>query len=398
MSYSIKPILRVDKAAKENGKHAIYFRIHLNKTLIKIPSGKEVEEKHWDKKTSKIKGGSLKQLLNTYLAKKVGEFNEFMLTQENLGKEVTRGIIKDFFKKKSKQTFYQFWEEQMKQWNKVKRESTMEGYMYTLQILKEFDPDLNWDSLTLDRIEMFDNYLRSVRNNSDGGVFGRHKCLKVMIKIAIRKELMAKNPYADFKIRSADGHRMFLELDEVKRVMALRFDEEEQKLQRVCEMFQFGCFTGLRFSDVSQLNWANLDLKKRTLEMDMQKTGKLIRIPLIEPALKILFQRRSKSSNPNDLVFDPVSNQHVNRVLKELMTRAKIKKQITFHCARHSFACNHIESNTHMLVLKDLLGHSNVAQTEIYAKTLNSQMIGAMKQLEDRYRNDQGYQPTMIAV
>jgi len=388
MSYSIKPILRTDKAAKENGKHAIYFLIRLNKTLIKIPTGKELEQKHWDRKTNKAKGGDLKQLLNTFLEKKVSAFNEFVLTQENLGKEINRNSIKGFFcKKVERQTFYQFWDDQVSLWHKIKRESTIMSYNYTIQILKQFSPDLNYDDLTLDFLERFDNFLRTVRNNSDGGVFGRHKCLKAMIKIAIRKGLMQKNPYADFKIRSADGKRMFLELEEVKKLMGLYFSEEEVALRAVCEMFLFACFTGLRYSDIIQLKWSNIDLSKRTLAIDMMKTSKLIILPLIEPAMKILNQRKAQTDELTPEVFAPICNQYLNRMLKKLMAKAEIKKQITFHCARHTFACNQIESLTHMLVLKDLLGHSNVAQTEIYAKTLNIQMITAMKQLEKNYAN-----------
>ncbi|MCX6290891.1 MAG: site-specific integrase [Bacteroidetes bacterium] len=399
MSYSIKPFIRTDKAVKKNGRYPIYFMIRLDKTLIKIPSGKEVAERHWDKKTCKVRGGGACQLLNTFLEKKLSGFNEFILTQENLEKEINKGNIKDFFRKrKPKQTFYQFWDDQVSLWQKIKRESTLMGYKYTLQILKLFSPNLNYNDINLDFIERFDNYLRTERNNSDGGVFGRHKCLKAMIKIAIRKGVMTKNPYVDFKVRGAEGKRMFLRLEEVKKLMGLYFSEDEIKLQCVSEMFLFACFTGLRFSDIIQLRWSNIDLLRRTLEIDMMKTNKPIQLPLIEPAMKILNQRKSQSGEASEEVFKTICNQYVNRRLKDLMKKAEIQKQITFHCARHTFACNHIESQTHMLVLKDLLGHSNVAQTEIYAKTLNVQMINAMKALENQYSNKLNTPPHKLRV
>lgn len=392
MSYSIKPILRMDKAVKQNGKYSIYFLIRLNKTLIKIPSGKEIEAKYWDRLSSKVKGGEMKQLLNSFLEKKISAFNKFILTQENLDKEINRDTIKSFFRKKvSKQSFYQFWDEQVNMWHKIKRESTLMGYKYTLQFLKEFNPHLNYDGLTLDFIERFDYYLRTKKKgNSDGGVFGRHKCLKAIIKIAIKKGVMNKNPYDDFKIRGAVGKRMFLELVEVRKLISIYFGEEEAALQSVCKMFLFACFTGLRFSDVIQLKWSNIDWMRRTLEIDMMKTNKPIRLPLIEPAMEILKARKSESNEFDDTIFATICNQYVNRMLKKVMEKASIPKRITFHCARHTFACNHIESNTHMLTLKDLLGHANVAQTEIYAKTLNIQMINAMNQLEKNYQSNQG--------
>lgn len=387
MTYSIKPILRMDKAPKPNGKYPLYYLIRLDRTLIKIPTGKEIEPKFWDRASGKVKGGGMKQLFNSALEKKVSEFNEFILKSETLGKEVNRSMAKEFFRKRiTRKTIFQFWEDQIMLWKNIKKESTLNSYRYTLQILKQFNPDAGYDDLTFDFIERFDHFLRCKRNNTDGGVFGRHKCLKAMIKVAIKKGFMTKNPYEDFKIKPALGKRMFLEVEEVRRLMTNSKISHDVSLLNIRDMFLFGCFTGLRFSDIIALQWSNVNLENKVLHLTMEKTAKPIAIPLISPALEVLNKKKLDQNKLSALVFDQLTNQYVNRELKKLMTACAISKKITFHCARHTFASNHIEANTHMLVLKDLLGHSHIAQTEIYSKTLKSGLVTAMNELERAYQ------------
>jgi len=67
------------------------------------------------------------------------------------------------------------------------------------------------------------------------------------------------------------------------------------------------------------------------------------------------------------------------------MSAAGIYKKITFHCARHSFACNLVEMKIPMIHLKDLLGHSSISTTEIYAKTMQAGLFESMKQLASNY-------------
>ncbi|HET6245384.1 MAG: site-specific integrase [Bacteroidetes bacterium] len=384
-NYSIKLIIRDDKPVKQNGKHPLYFLVRLNKHLIKLPTGKEIQKVNWDKGSVKAVSGANFQLLNSYLGKKIAAFDQYVLRMDTMGKPVTKTVVKNFFKREGAMTFYQFFEDQIQLWIGVKKESTIMSYKYTLQILKEFNPDLNFGDIDVEMIERLDKYLRLVRKNKTGGTFGRHKCLKTIIKIAIRKDLLDKNPYDHFKIKLADANRAFLSVEEIKKLKTASLPEDLLRVQTTRETFLFACYTGLRFSDIVNLKWSNIKENPDRLEIVMEKTGKEITIPIIPLAKTILMHLKKEAISGQINVFKAISNQVVNRNLKELMIYTGIKKKLTFHSARNSFACNHIEADTHILYLKDLLGHSDIGTTQIYAKSLTKGLYESMNKLSKIY-------------
>jgi integrase len=217
--------------------------------------------------------------------------------------------------------------------------------------------------------------------------FNRHKNLKTIIKEAILQGYMSKTPYFHYKVRKEEGKRQFLEIDEVKSLMAFQLPTPHIRQQRTKDMFLLGCFTGLRFSDVVRLTWGNIQLNEEEtggmMTIIMQKTSKEVKTSLIPPVVEIL--KRYKKGNLDEPIFNDISNQAINRNLKVLMKLIGIQKNITFHCSRHTFASNHLEVDTPITNLKDLLGHSDISQTQIYAKTLQKGLDDSMNNLGDAY-------------
>ena len=138
------------------------------------------------------------------------------------------------------------------------------------------------------------------------------------------------------------------------------FGKQKSNYRMNLDMFLFACFSGVRFSDLTNLSWDHV--KEDCIVFKMEKTSKLITIPLLPVAKNILDKYRGQDKLCKT-VFDNLTNQYVNRELKNIMTAAGIHKKITFHCARHTFACTLIESKTPMIYLKDLLGHSSISTT-----------------------------------
>lgn len=118
----------------------------------------------------------------------------------------------------------------------------------------------------------------------------------------------------------------------------------------------------------------------------MTKTQKQITIPLVPQVLDILNEYGKHIIKvPSATILPQMTNQVLNRELKVLIEKAGIKKQISFHCARHSFASNLIEAKTNILYVRDLLGHQNLSETQIYAKSLMSDLHGTMDNLSSLY-------------
>jgi len=118
------------------------------------------------------------------------------------------------------------------------------------------------------------------------------------------------------------------------------------------------------------------------------KTEKPLLIPLMVKAKDIL-NKYSKLTIKVEIkkALPQMANQVVNRNLKDLMKMAGISKNISFHCARHSFASNLVEMGTSIIYVKDLLGHAKIEQTMIYAKSLTGNLFDSVNNLNDKYNH-----------
>lgn len=144
-------------------------------------------------------------------------------------------------------------------------------------------------------------------------------------------------------------------------------------------MFLFSCMTGLRYSDVQGLRWKDVKRsgKHLQLEFHQQKTDTLERLPLCAEAEALL---RSQKRG-GEYVFRKESNQRVNVVLKRWCKEAKIKKPVSFHSARHTFCVLLLTKEVPIYTVQQLMCHSDINTTKIYADLLNKTKAKAVRKL-----------------
>lgn len=386
-SWNLRVVFRKDRG-RGDGKCPLYWEVTINRKELKFSTKKWLDPKYWDKNKKRAKKGcGYSGVLNSYINKTFDEFEGYMIEIDNEGRMISKEMVQDFFYGAHKITFYEFFEKTIKMWEGDKRQSTLNSYINTLKIMRQMQSELNFEDINYELIQRWDYYLKTVRGNTINGRFNRHKCLKAIIKEAMLQGHLVQNPYIHFKVRQTESKRQFLTIDEVKELMNFKLPPERHKLQRSLDMFLFACFTGLRYSDVVRLTWANIELNEDhtdgLLTIEMQKTGKEVQTVIIKPAIDILL--RYQRETEEEPVFDYITDTALNRNIHVIMGLMGIKKHITFHCARHSFASNHLEIDTPIANLKDLLGHSNIEQTQIYAKTLRKNLVKSMKNLGNIY-------------
>jgi len=368
ITYRLYPVMRMDKK-KADGSCPIYFFLRVGAKTMKIPTGKSVMPSEWNKKENTAKSNSPKGIaLASYLNKRVNDFNAHMLSQEAMGKQITINLAISFFDTPNKADFYAFWDAQIKLWEGEKKYNTLKSYVTTYRILKAIAPTLSFGDIDYAFIEKFDHHMATVRKNSVGGRFTKHKVLRSMLNQAVLKRYIKENSYKYFKFKPAKGSRVFLTIQEVDKLIKVELSPNSRNLNHARNMFVFSCLTGLRFSDVIGLKYRNIKTNPDSIELTMEKTSKPIVIPLLPKAKEIISKYRKncipKEEKP---VFPNIANATINKKLKELMELAGIKKHISFHCARHSFATSLLHSKTSLPHLQMLLGHSNIQDTMIYA-------------------------------
>ena len=241
--------------------------------------------------------------------------------------------------------------------------------------------DCYLDEITHQFVEDYDFYLRTVRRCCHNTTTKYLLNFKKIIRIALAKGWMKKDPFAQVHFHFEPVEREFLEKQELK--VLLNKEITITRLSQVRDIFCFCCLTGLAFMDVQQLKPEHLvaDIHgKIWIRKARQKTKNMCNIPLLDEAQKIIDRYRDHPYCQTHGVLLPVcSNQKMNSYLKELADICGIRKNLSTHCARHTFATLTLASGATIDNVAKMLGHANVNMTRRYAKVLDSSILRDME-------------------
>ena len=262
---------------------------------------------------------------------------------------------------------------------KDRAEGTIKHYRTLVKVLEDFGRINYFHDLTRSNITMFDDYLRS-KGIKDTTVYGYHKNMKAYINEAIRFDIISENPYVGLKInRGKSDKRKYLTYEEMRRMERCRITDPS--VNRVRDLFLFQCYTGLAYSDLYKFDFA-IDVERRGNKFIIAdrrvKTNEDYFIVLLSPAMEIL--------RKYDFDLPVISNQKYNDYLKVAASFAKIDKNLTTHCARHTFAVFALNNGVPMEVVSKMLGHTNIKTTQIYAKVLNTEVEKGFDVLERKMK------------
>ena len=262
---------------------------------------------------------------------------------------------------------------------KDRAEGTIKHYRTLVKVLEDFGRINYFHDLTRSNITMFDDYLRS-KGIKDTTVYGYHKNMKAYINEAIRFGIISENPYVGLKInRGKSDKRKYLTYEEMRRMERCRITDPS--VNRVRDLFLFQCYTGLAYSDLYKFDFAS-DVERRGNKFIIAdrrvKTNEDYFIVLLSPAMEIL--------RKYDFDLPVISNQKYNDYLKVAASFAKIDKNLTTHCARHTFAVFALNNGVPMEVVSKMLGHTNIKTTQIYAKALNTEVEKGFDVLERKMK------------
>lgn len=199
-----------------------------------------------------------------------------------------------------------------------------------------------------------------------------------LLNKAVRSGCLEFNPIHRMerseKPKPVTTSRSFLTLDELRRLEACPIGPE-----RVRKAFLFSCFCGLRWSDVKTLSWEDVkkDGKRLSIAKRMVKTGEWGYTPLNGAARSCLPPKKG-----NSLVFSLPTPTAANADLKRWAEAAGIRKKVTFHTARHTFATLLLTFGADIYTTSKLLGHTSVTTTQIYADVVDEKKEKAVRLLD----------------
>lgn len=225
-----------------------------------------------------------------------------------------------------------------------------------------------WSDISVEAIYKFDDYLHGLRSPrlSMSTIYNHHKHLKALLYRAERVGKIDRNPYSRLHGQFDRGNRDNLEyLTEEEMQCIVNFSPLPGSLMaKARDLFVFQMYTGLSYSDTQEFDISKYKLidGKWISTQPRVKTGVPYVSVLLSPVVEVLER--------NDWKVPSISNQEYNRILKQIGSALGISIPMHSHLARHTFATYMLRNGVKIENLARMLGHTNITQTQRYAKVL----------------------------
>lgn len=256
-------------------------------------------------------------------------------------------------------------------------QATYGRYLTCYYHIKEFiNKEYKADDLSVSEInrrfyERFEFFLKKEKKCAHNTTIKYIRNFNKIVRIAVEQGWLIKSPYKDIGYRLEEIDKPYLSMDEVNSII-----EKEISIKRldlVRDIFIFCCHTGLSFSDVKELTGENIHIgidKNLWIIKSRKKTKIVSKIPLLDTPARIIEKYRDYPRSTNVTTLLPVpTNQKMNAYLKEIADITDIKKILTTHTARRTFATTiMLQNGVNMEAVSKMLGHTSLFMTRKYAK------------------------------
>ncbi|MDE3183956.1 MAG: tyrosine-type recombinase/integrase [Bacteroidota bacterium] len=212
-----------------------------------------------------------------------------------------------------------------------------------------------------------------------------------IINECIKRGWLSQDPFVRFQMSLHEVKITPLSKIELKAISEKKFSIE--RLEQVKDIFLFCCYTGLAYADIQKLKRTDISLGvdgQRWIFTSRKKTETPSRIPLL-PFAEIIMEKYKENIKCiyNNRLLPILSNQKMNGYLKEIADICGIKKRLTFHIARHTFATTiTLNNGVPIETVSKMLGHKNLRTTQHYAKILDMKVSDDMMLLKEKLTSE----------
>jgi len=387
--------LRSNYVNKE-GKTPVMLRIYLNNERLSIGStGIAVQQSQWDREKERLKGRTTEALSTNLeldniqsglqtIFKKVEMTDEVSLERiksEYLGKKEDVDTLMSLFNKHNSDV--------ARQVGVSVEAATLQKYNVCKKHFSNFlrdkygRSDIRLSELGYIVIHDFDIYLRTVVGQNPNTATRMMKTFKTITILGRKLGVLHHDPFLNIRFHMEPVNRGFLTDEEILKIANKNFGIG--RLELVRDVFVFSCFTGLAYIDVYNLAPENIVTLngKQWIMTKRQKTSVETNVLLLDIPKSLIAKYSGKTYRDGKL-FPMLTNQKLNSYLKEIADICGIKKNLTFHLARHTFATMSLSKGVPIESVSKMLGHTNIKTTQIYARITNKKIEHDMDELADK--------------
>lgn len=378
--YSVKVNYNKNRV-KTNGNASVYIQVIINSEVWLYNTKIEWPHHLITEHGIKSRGKNDAEVLDYQMVidQRVSKIKEIILNDRLGDQSLTIEKLKDsFLNYDSKQDFMVYMRKKIEERydNKLIQQRTYKNNMNSYGKLFTYKHEILYSEIKEDLFQRFSSYLTSkgYKNNYVAGIL---KDIKKYMRLAKKDGIRFKDISSDIKSPKTSSTLVYLTEDELNRLyVTYKHPDLRPALKSVLAQFLFSTETGIRISDISLIKWDNIDDDKILNFVPFKTRGleKRVSIPLTRNAMKFI--------ECDDDLFVKYSQPHINRHLKDIARLSRIKKNLTFHIARHTFATQFLARGGRVEVLQKLLGHTKIETTMVYVHVDLSRVKKEMQLME----------------
>lgn len=354
----------------------VYILFYVNREKVNFSTKVRCNIKDWDSDNSCVKKSDNDHKdKNLIIGSIAARINNVFVKYRLRDKKLTRySFLRAYNRPDDYDTFHGFAKENLKSINRNNTLSTIKNHMKILKKVKEYAPLLHFDDINTEWLCDYFRYLTVELNNIESTSYKNMGILKTYILEAIKQGYMDENPFEDFKIKRVPGGFTYLEENELQIFVNAYtegyFDLDKHK---ILEFFLFLCFSSLHIGDAIALKLEQFS--DDSFVYLRQKTGRNKPEPVTVPVsdtLKMII-KNIVGPRKKGLIFEKLpTEQTINRKIKEIASELKVDKKLSTKSGRHTFATIFLANTKDLTALKEILGHSDLRETLVYAHVLDT--------------------------
>jgi|GEM_PF-207745 len=241
--------------------------------------------------------------------------------------------------------------------------------------------------------EQFYDYLTIKGNSGHNSAMKHVKNIKQVIDRAVSNSWISVNPIKNFKCSYIDPNQEGIVMTDIQSLINKEFDKKSINI--VKDIFLFCCFTGYAYQDVRALTPEHIITGidgKKWIAINRAKTGSKEDVPLLPIAQQLIEKYKNhKICKQKNRLLPVMDNRTHNLYLKEIAEQCGIKRDLTTHIARHTFATTvTLENDVPLPTVQKMLGHKSIRTTEKYAKASRLKVSRNMTALSDKLFTEDG--------
>ena len=359
----------------DNAPGTIWISFYVNREKVNFSTSVSCDKKFFNETKQRITAGDKdfkdkNLIIDSIQARVTDVFVKYRLRNKTLTRE---SFLRAYNRPDDYDTFFDFVKDYQKRIAVKTELATIMVHNSVIGKLREKHPALHFDDITTDWLDDYYSYLRKNLKNNENTAYKNMSTIRKYVRAAWKAGYMDENPFENWSIKRTKSSYTYLTEEELKAMIELyNSGELEEKHHRTLEFFLFLCFSSLHIGDAKKLKLEQFYQDSFTYFRIKNRNSKPepIVVPVSDPLKGLL--KNIVGVRKKGMIFERLSaDQTMNDYLKEIAKKAGIDKPISHKTGRHTFATFYLRQTKDLASLKDILGHSELRETLIYAHVLD---------------------------